>query len=71
MCTVAHTPRQPEHCIEYVRLFGWEKDKPYGGKCGWIALNCSQNMHRCARTFTVLVNAIKVERAFMTVVGST
>nr|CAB3267421.1 NEDD8-activating enzyme E1 catalytic subunit [Phallusia mammillata] len=30
MCTVAHTPRQPEHCIEYVRMFGWEKEKPFG-----------------------------------------
>lgn len=31
MCTIAHTPRQPEHCIEYVKMFGWEKEKPFKG----------------------------------------
>ena len=31
MCTIAHTPRQPEHCIEYVKVFGWEKEKPFKG----------------------------------------
>ncbi|XP_076820354.1 NEDD8-activating enzyme E1 catalytic subunit-like [Clavelina lepadiformis] len=30
MCTIAHTPRQPEHCVEYVKVFGWEKEKPFG-----------------------------------------
>ena len=30
MCTIAHTPRQPEHCIEYVKMFGWPKEKPFG-----------------------------------------
>ena len=31
LCTLAHTPRLPEHCIEYVRLLLWPKDNPFGG----------------------------------------
>lgn len=31
MCTIAHTPRLPEHCIEYVRVLRWPQDKPFGG----------------------------------------
>jgi len=30
MCTIAHTPRQPEHCIEYVKIFTWPKEQPFG-----------------------------------------
>ncbi|KAI2796979.1 NEDD8-activating protein uba3 [Blomia tropicalis] len=30
MCTLAQRPRLPEHCIEYVRLVLWTKDKPFG-----------------------------------------
>jgi len=30
MCTLAQTPRLPEHCIEYVKLIQWPKDKPFG-----------------------------------------
>ena len=30
MCTIAHTPRQPEHCIEFIKVFGWPKEKPFG-----------------------------------------
>ncbi|CAG7729940.1 unnamed protein product [Allacma fusca] len=30
MCTLASTPRLPEHCIEYVRLLLWEREKPFG-----------------------------------------
>jgi len=29
LCTIAHTPRLPEHCIEYVRLLTWSKDNPF------------------------------------------
>ncbi|CAI2727693.1 unnamed protein product [Schistosoma spindalis] len=30
LCTIAHTPRLPEHCIEYVRILLWSKDNPFG-----------------------------------------
>ncbi|KAJ8302384.1 hypothetical protein KUTeg_021371 [Tegillarca granosa] len=31
LCTIAHTPRLPEHCIEYVRILLWPKENPFGG----------------------------------------
>jgi len=30
LCTIAHTPRLPEHCVEFARLLLWPKDKPFG-----------------------------------------
>lgn len=30
LCTIAHTPRLPEHCVEYVRLLLWPKENPFG-----------------------------------------
>lgn len=30
LCTIAHTPRLPEHCIEYVRILMWPKEHPFG-----------------------------------------
>ena len=30
MCTIAHTPRLPEHCIEYVKVLLWPGEKPFG-----------------------------------------
>lgn len=32
LCTIAHTPRLPEHCVEYVRLLLWPKEQPFGRK---------------------------------------
>ena len=30
LCTIANIPRLPEHCIEFVRLFQWPKEQPFG-----------------------------------------
>ena len=30
MCTIAHTPRLPEHCIEYAKVLLWPQEKPFG-----------------------------------------
>uniref|UniRef100_T1J860 NEDD8-activating enzyme E1 catalytic subunit n=1 Tax=Strigamia maritima TaxID=126957 RepID=T1J860_STRMM len=32
LCTIAHTPRLPEHCIEYIRVLLWPKEEPFGEK---------------------------------------
>lgn len=32
MCTIAHTPRLPEHCVEYVKLVLWDKEDPFSGE---------------------------------------
>uniref|UniRef100_A0A0K2TM46 NEDD8-activating enzyme E1 catalytic subunit n=1 Tax=Lepeophtheirus salmonis TaxID=72036 RepID=A0A0K2TM46_LEPSM len=29
LCTIAHTPRLPEHCIEYVKVLLWPKENPF------------------------------------------
>uniref|UniRef100_A0A8C7JXA9 NEDD8-activating enzyme E1 catalytic subunit n=1 Tax=Oncorhynchus kisutch TaxID=8019 RepID=A0A8C7JXA9_ONCKI len=34
MCTIASMPRLPEHCVEYVRMLQWPKDKPFGDGVG-------------------------------------
>jgi len=32
MCTIANTPRLPEHCIEYIKAVLWEKEAPFKGE---------------------------------------
>ncbi|KAH0946195.1 hypothetical protein HN011_008348 [Eciton burchellii] len=29
LCTIANTPRLPEHCIEYVKVIQWSKENPF------------------------------------------
>ncbi|XP_028391695.1 NEDD8-activating enzyme E1 catalytic subunit-like isoform X2 [Dendronephthya gigantea] len=30
MCTIASTPRLPEHCVEYAKVLQWSEEKPFG-----------------------------------------
>ncbi|KAI3648308.1 hypothetical protein MP228_006162 [Amoeboaphelidium protococcarum] len=30
ICTIANTPRLPEHCIEWASVIQWEKESPFG-----------------------------------------
>ncbi|XP_070149936.1 NEDD8-activating enzyme E1 catalytic subunit isoform X1 [Polyergus mexicanus] len=29
LCTIANTPRLPEHCVEYVKIIQWPKENPF------------------------------------------
>ncbi|EZA53115.1 NEDD8-activating enzyme E1 catalytic subunit [Ooceraea biroi] len=29
LCTIANTPRLPEHCVEYVKVIQWPKENPF------------------------------------------
>ncbi len=29
LCTIASTPRLPEHCVEYVKILQWPKENPF------------------------------------------
>ncbi|KIH44345.1 ThiF family protein [Ancylostoma duodenale] len=31
LCTIAHTPRLPEHCVEYVKVLQWVEEAPFNG----------------------------------------
>jgi len=34
ICTIANTPRRPEHCIEYATMIKWDEDKPFRNEKG-------------------------------------
>lgn len=40
LCTIANTPRLPEHCIEYVKLVQWTKENPFNAD-----LDCDDPQH--------------------------
>lgn len=37
MCTIASTPRLPEHCVEYAKVLQWSEEKPFGGR--WLSVS--------------------------------
>lgn len=51
LCTIANTPRLPEHCIEYVKIIQWEKDNPFsapldGDDPQHVAWVCERSLER-------------------------
>ena len=50
LCTIAHTPRLPEHCIEYVRILLWPKEEPFGSKTPSLYLiqNFNSQLTECS-----------------------
>ena len=43
LCTIAHTPRLPEHCIEYVRMLLWNKENPFTKEGEFYRLRAYKN----------------------------
>ncbi|CCD63395.1 NEDD8-activating enzyme E1 catalytic subunit [Caenorhabditis elegans] len=41
LCTIAHTPRLPEHCIEYIKVVVWPEEKPFEG----VSLDADDPIH--------------------------
>lgn len=55
LCTIASKPRLPEHCIEYVRILQWSKEKPFGGRYSVFVMHGSYPQIRCT-----LLNAMQI-----------
>eukprot|EP00794_Sanderia_malayensis_P018927 gene18927-20831_t len=72
MCTIAHTPRMPAHCVEYVKILQWPQEQPFGENVPidgddpdhvqWIykqALKRSQEFHIQGLTYRLTQGVIK------------
>lgn len=70
LCTIANTPRLPEHCIEYVKVIQWEKQNPFGvpldgddpQHIGWIyerALERSNEFNITGVTYRLVQGVVK------------
>lgn len=56
LCTLAETPRLPEHCIEYIKIVVWPKEFPFGDNINidgdnpehisWICQQASQRANQ-------------------------
>ena len=53
LCTIASKPRLPEHCIEYVKVLLWSKEKPFGGNCLYLPTS----MYVCAYVNCIIMFA--------------
>lgn len=42
LCTIANTPRLPEHTVEYVKILQWPKENPYGSD---VPLDADDPLH--------------------------
>ncbi|XP_043643842.1 nedd8-activating enzyme E1 catalytic subunit [Drosophila teissieri] len=70
LCTIANTPRLPEHCIEYVKIIQWEKQNPFGvpldgddpQHIGWVyerALERSNEFNITGVTYRLVQGVVK------------
>ena len=56
LCTIAHTPRLPEHCIEYVRMLLWNKENPFTKEGERYRLFAYKNLFNIGNHYTTLTN---------------
>ncbi|KAH8400687.1 hypothetical protein KR009_000323 [Drosophila setifemur] len=70
LCTIANTPRLPEHCIEYVKIIQWDKESPFGGPLdgddpqhiGWVyerALERANEFNITGITYRLVQGVVK------------
>ncbi|XP_044761234.1 NEDD8-activating enzyme E1 catalytic subunit [Coccinella septempunctata] len=70
LCTIANTPRLPEHCIEYVKVVLWPKESPFNATLdgddpqhvGWIyekSLERAQQFNIPGVTYRLVQGVVK------------